>query len=164
MLKAIYKNAVWMALPLSLALGCAANRPVTQAEATYSPMPGEVLTPTSAEPEQRIYTSTAPVSADTDTAMTAAPAGANPQTWAIAEEIREKLVTDPTLAPMGSKLITEVGQDGTVTVRGDVSSSSEKDRVCDAISNLPGVRSVNADDLKIGHFFGKGNLNMQQPE
>ena len=126
-------------------------------------MPSETLTPTSGEPEQRIYTTDTAASGANST-VDIAPSGTNPQTWTIAEEIREKLTTDRSIAPLGSKLIMEVGKDGTVTVRGDVSSASEKKRVCDAISNLPGVRGVNADDLKVGRYYGEGILNTQKSQ
>jgi hypothetical protein len=158
MLKTIYKNLVWIALPLGLAMGCAENRP--QAEATYSTPPDVALQPTSSRPDQQqVYNSGAPV----DTAdFTAPPAGANPSSWAINEEIREKLMTDKSLAPFGSSLIAQVAPDGTVTLRGTVSSASEQQRVADSIASLPGVRGIN-NQLSVGRNYQNKTLNTEQP-
>jgi hypothetical protein len=157
MLKSICKNVVWMALPLSLALGCAANRSTTT-EAQYGPVP--VLTPTSGEPEQRIY-STAPGTAATSSDMDAPPPGATTANWNVAEAIRQKLTEDPTLAPLGSKVITEVGKDGTVTLKGTVKTPEEQKRVHDTIASVPGVNSLN-DELKVGTYRGGGRLDINQ--
>ena len=158
MLKSICKNAVWMALPLSLALGCAANRTTTSAEAEYSSTP--VLAPTSGEPEQRIY-STDPAAATSD--IDAPPAGANAADWGVAESIRQKLTADPTLAPLGSQLIAEVGKDGVVTLKGVVKTPDEHERVRDTIASVPGVKGVNDDQLKIGTYNSGGRLDTLQP-
>jgi hypothetical protein len=158
MLKAICKNVVWMAVPLSLAIGCASNRSTTSSEAEYGPVP--VLTPTSGEPEQRIYTA-GPVNADVANDLASPPSGANPQEWTVAESIREKLTADPTLAPLGSSLITEVGKDGVVTLKGVVKTPDEQKRVRDTIASVPGVRSVN-DEMKVGSYKGTGKLDTNQ--
>src|SRR4051812_45665915 len=154
MLKLICKNVVWMALPLSLALGCAANRSTTT-EAQYGPMP--VLTPTSGEPEQRIY-STAPGTAATSSDVDAPPPGATAANWSVAESIRHKLTEDPTLAPLGSKVIAEVGKDGVVTLKGTVKTPEEQKRVHDTIASVPGVNGLN-DELKVGTYRGGGKLD-----
>jgi len=158
MLKAICKNVAWMAVPLSLALGCAANRP--QAETSYGPV--ETLTPTSGEPEQRIYSSVDPgtISAGAPDSVHAQPAGANPANWGVAEEIREKIMEDHSLARVGDSLIAEVASDGMVTLRGSVSSSSEKERVRDGIAKLPGVKGIE-DQLTVGEFDGNGTVDMR---
>jgi osmotically-inducible protein OsmY len=88
-----------------------------------------------------------------------APGGADPATWAVAQEIREKLINDPTLAPLGSSLIANVGKDGVVTVQGTVSNPSEQQRVADTIAALPGVQGVN-NQLSVGRVTGEGKLNM----
>ena len=156
MLKRICKNVIWMALPLALAAGCASNsNPSTTAEATYGPTP--VLTPTSGEPEQRIY-STDPTTIAASSSEEAPPPGATAQDWSVAEGIREKLTADPTLAPMGSSLITEVGKDGVVTMKGSVKTEDEKERVRDTIASVPGVKSVN-DELRVGNYQGSGKLD-----
>jgi hypothetical protein len=160
MLKEIYKNLVWIVLPLGLAVGCAENRPAT--EASYGPAPDVTLQPTSAEPEQRIYRSTdaAPTGADATVSTTPTPAGASPENWAVAEEIRLKLISDTTLAPMGSALIANVSKDGVVTLTGNVSSRSEQQRVCDSISSLPGVRGID-NQLIVGRYSGSSTLKSQ---
>jgi len=151
----VLKNLVWIALPLGLAVGCASNHPATEAsEASYD-QTAAVLTPTSAEPESKIY-----VSSSSD--MSAAPQGTSPQTWAIAEAIQQKLLSDPSLAPLGSTLIAQVSTDGTVTLKGNVSSESEQDRVRESISTVPGVRNVNTQQLVVGRYNGPSNLNMNQ--
>ena len=156
MLKAICKNVAWLAVPLSLALGCAANRP--PAEASYGPV--ETLTPTSGEPEQRIYRDVDPGAINTGVSVDAPPAGGNPANWGVAEEIRQKLMQDHSLERVGDSVIAEVGTDGTVTLKGSVSSSAEKARVRDGISNLPGVKGIN-DELKVGKYDGDGAVNMR---
>jgi hypothetical protein len=156
MLKAICKNMVWMAVPLSLALGCASNR--TNTEASYAP--AATLTPTSGEPEQRIYSTFDPGTVSASEDIDAPPAGANAQNWQVAEAIREKMTQDQSLAPMGSSLIAEVGKDGTVTLKGRVSSPSEKDRVKETISSVPGVKGVNDDSLGIGRSTGNGEVDL----
>jgi hypothetical protein len=157
MLKTIFKNLLLIALPLGLAVGCAENRPQTQA--SYSSDPSEMLTPTSAQPGQRVYTDTETPSG---AAVTPAPSGATPANWAIAQEIQDRLLSDPTLAPMGSSLAATVDNDGVVTLRGTVGSDSEQKRVCDIVSGLPGVRSVN-NQMNGGRTLNNGNLNMQGP-
>jgi hypothetical protein len=149
---------VWMALPLTLALGCASNQSHT--EASYGPI--ETLTPTSGEPEKRIYSNVDPgtVSQSTSTSMAAPPAGANPANWQVAEEIRQKLMEDHSLARIGDSVIADVGQDGVVTLKGHVSSPSEKERVRDGIANLPGVTGVN-DQLGVGKSSGNGTVDMR---
>jgi hypothetical protein len=157
MLKAICKNVVWMAVPLSLAVRCASNR--TDTQASYEP--AATLTPTSSEPEQRIYSSFDPGAVNTSEDINAAPSGANAQNWQVAEALREKMTQDTSLAPMGSSLIAEVGKDGTVTLKGRVSSPSEKERVKDTISSVPGVTGVNDDSLSVGRSTGNGTIDMK---
>jgi len=157
MLKAICKNVVWMAIPLSLALGCASSH--TETQASYGQ--AATLTPTSGEPEQRIYSTVDPGTVNTSEDIDAPPAGANAQNWQVAEAIREKMTQDKSLAPFGSSLIAEVGKDNTVTLKGRVSSSSEKERVRDTIANVPGVNGVNDDALGIGRSTDKGTINMK---
>lgn len=159
MSKAVLKNLIWMAVPLGLAVGCAANRP--SSEVAYGPAPDVMLTPTSHEPEQRIYTSTAPNTETTVSVGAAAPTGASPQAWEIAQEIQQKLLADKTLAPMGSSVIAEVSKDGAVTLRGNVRSKSEEQRVHDSVAQLPGVQSVN-DELNIGHFNNSNKVDTRQ--
>ena len=158
MLKTICTNVLWIAVPLGLAMGCAENRP--QAEATYSTPPNVVLQPTSSRPDQQIYNNSgAPV----DTAdFTAPPPGANPSSWAINEEIRQKLMTDKTIAPFGSTLIAQVSPDGKVTLRGNVGSASEQQRVADSIASLPGVRGVD-NQLNVGRDYQNKTLNTEEP-
>jgi hypothetical protein len=157
-MKRLFKNLVGIALPLGLAMGCAENRP--HAQAVYGPPPNVVLQQTSAEPEQRIYRETDTTGAPAAAVVNTAPGGASPENWALAEKIREKLISDTTLAPLGSELIANVGKDGVVTLTGSVSSPSEEQRVCDTISSLPGVRGVN-NELSVGRRAGSGRVNMQ---
>ncbi len=155
MLKTICKNVAWMAIPLGLAMGCASNQPTT--EASYAPAPALTPTSTSGEPEQRIYSSTQPGSTD----ITPAPQGADSANWTVAEAVRQKMLTDETLAPQGSSLIAEVGKDGMVTLKGRVASASEKDRVRETIASVPGVTGVNDEQLGVGRATGNGKINMQ---
>jgi len=164
MLKSICKNVAWLAVPLSLALGCAANRTSTTAEASGSYSSTPVLAPTSGEPEQRIY-STDPTANAAPSDINAPPPGANATDWGVAESIREKLTADPTLAPLGSKLIAEVGKDGEVTLKGVVKTPDEKQRVRDTISGVSAVKGVNDDQLEVGHSFKEGGrLDTMQPQ
>ena len=158
MLKSICKNLVWMAVPVGLALGCAANRPTTEAQ--YAPAP--MLTPTSGEPEQRIY-STDPASAAASSDVDAPPPGASAANWNVAESIRQKLTQDPTLAPLGSSLIAEVNKDGVVTLKGVVKTPGEQKRVRDTIASVPGVNGVNDEQLRVGSFQGSGKIDTMQP-
>jgi len=158
MLKSICKNMAWMAIPLGLALGCAANRTTTTADASYGPAP--MLTPTSGEPEQRIY-STDPATAGAASDLNAPPPGATAANWDVAESIRQKLTDDPTLAPLGSQLKAEVGNNGVVTLKGVVKTPDEQQRVHDTIASVPGVSSVN-DELKVGTYRGGGKLDTNE--
>jgi len=170
MLKALCKNLVWVAVPLGLAVGCASN------EASYAPetsvglaIPGNDMTlaPTSSNIRTRVYaeggTHYENTSSTFSTDVNIPPPGANPETWALAQEIQWKLISDPTLAPMGSALIAEVGNGGVVTLHGAVASTDEQQRVCDNISGLPGVKSVN-NQLTIGRASTSGSLNTEQPQ
>jgi hypothetical protein len=156
MLKAICKNMVWVALPLTLALGCAANRP--QSEASYGPV--ETLSPTSGEPERRVYSNVDPSTLNSSTSVDAPPAGANASNWSVAEAVREKLMEDHSLQRAGDSVIAEVGQDGVVTLKGHVASSSERDRVREGIAKLPGVTGVKDEEMGVGRASGNGTLDM----
>jgi hypothetical protein len=160
MLKSICKNVMWMALPLSLAVGCATHETTTTAQATYDSAP--VLSATSGEPEQRIY-STAPTSIAAPSEINAPPAGVDPADWSVADAIRVRLTEDPTIAPLGSELSCQVGKDGAVTLKGVVKTSSEQERVRDTIAGVPGVKSVNADQLQVGNFRGGNRLDTLEP-
>jgi BON domain len=153
MLNGICEKLLCIALPLGLAVGCAENRPAT--ESAYAPTADVALTPTSARPEEHIYNNGEPTVEQSQITVSQAPGGANPSTWAVAEEIRQKLTSDPSLAPIGSALIAEVGKDGVVTVHGAVSSRSEEQRVCDTIAALPGVQGVN-NQLAVGSVYNTG--------
>jgi hypothetical protein len=155
MLKTIFKNLFWIALPLGLAVGCAENRP--QAEASFAPDPSEMLTPTSGRQEPQIYSSD-PAIDTANVSISQPPSGANPTHWAIAEEIRQKLIADETLAPTGTSLIAEVGNDGIVTLHGSVGNSAEQKRVCDTIAGLPGVRGVD-NQMAVGSDWRNRTLN-----
>jgi hypothetical protein len=160
MLKSICKNMVWMAVPLGLAVGCATHE-TTTAQAEYSSTP--VLAATSGEPEQRIY-SADPSGAAAPSDINAPPAGADATDWGVADAIRVRLTEDPTLAPLGSQLSCEVGKDGVVTLKGVVKTPGEQERVRDAISGVPGVKSVNDEQLKVGNFKGGNTLDTMQPQ
>jgi hypothetical protein len=147
-----------MLLPLSLAVGCAANRPETAA--AYTPAPDAALAPTSTRPEQHIYNNGESTVEQSTVSVSQPPGGASPASWAVAEEIRQKLTSDPTLAPSGSSLVANVNRDGEVTVHGTVSSRSEEQRVCDTISALPGVQGVN-NQLSVGSTYNSGRLEIQ---
>jgi BON domain len=159
MLKTVFKNLLCLALPLGLAVGCAENRP--QTEAMYGPDSSEMLTPTSSQPGQRIY-SDVPVEGPA-AEINQVPPGANPANWAIADEIRQRLTSDATLAPYGSSLVASVGGDGVVTLRGAINSPDEQKRVCDTIASLPGVREVK-NELKFGTVERRTTLDIQGKE
>jgi len=159
MLKSICKNVAWLIVPLGLAMGCAANHTSTNADASYGSTP--MLTPTSSEPEQRIY-STDPSTVSANSDFNAPPPGADSTDWGVAEGIRQKLTADPSLAPLGSQLIAEVGKDGAVTLKGVVQTQDEQTRVRDTVASVPGVKSVNDDQLKVGKFQGSGKLDINQ--
>lgn len=163
MLKTICKNLCWIALPVGLAVGCASNNP-PETVASYGPAPGQVLEPTSAQAQQRIYSEPAgePEAAATIDVNTP-PSGADQSKWSIAEEIQGKLVTDANMAPLGSSLKAEVGDGGIVTLRGVVGSPSEEKRVTDCIAALPGVSHVDSQ-LTVGTVSGDSTLNMRQSE
>ncbi|HEX4264332.1 MAG TPA: BON domain-containing protein [Verrucomicrobiae bacterium] len=156
MLNAICKKMLLVALPLGLAVGCAENRPAT--ESAYAPAPDVALAPTSARPEERIYNNGEATVEESQITVSQPPGGANPATWAVAEEIRQKLTSDPSLAPVGSALIAEVGRDGVVTVRGAVSSRSEEQRVCNTLAALPGVQGIN-NQLAVGSVYNSGRFS-----
>lgn len=158
MIKATCRNLLLLAVPLSLAVGCASNRPNTYADAEYAPAPEVVLAPTSARPDQHIYNGSEATVEQSTVSVSQPPGGANPASWAVAQEIREKLVSDPSMAPLGSSLIANVGADGTVTLHGTLSSRSEEQRVCDTISALPGVQGIN-NQLVVGNTYNTGRFS-----
>jgi hypothetical protein len=158
MLNATCKNLLLIALPLGLAVGCAENRPMSEAD--YAPAPNVVLAPTSTRPDQQIYSSGESTVVQSPVAVSQAPGGASPASWAVAEEIQQKLVSDPTLAPLGSSLIANVSKEGVVTIHGAVSSRSEEQRVCDTIAALPGVQGID-NQLRVGTIYNSGRLEIQ---
>ena len=161
MLKTFCKNLCWIALPLGLAVGCASNKP--QTEASYGPAPGEMLEPTSSQAQQRIYTQSGEPEAAGSIDVNQPPSGADQSRWSIAEEIQNKLISDRDMAPLGSSLKAEVGDGGVVTLRGTVGSPSEEKRVTDTIAALPGVSHVDSQ-LTVGRVYGDSTLNMRQSE
>jgi len=93
--------------------------------------------------------------------LNAPPPGATAANWDVAESIRQKLTDDPTLAPLGSQLKAEVGNNGVVTLKGVVKTPDEQQRVHDTIASVPGVSSVN-DELKVGTYRGGGKLDTNE--
>lgn len=148
MLNAIYKNLIWMTLPVSLAIGCAADRP--QAEAVYSPLPAGRLEATSALPEQQIYDASVP--------SDVTPGSATAANWKLGEEIRERLLADRTIGSYPESLRVEVGNGGIVTLRGSVRSRSEERRTCESIATLPGVNRID-NELVVGGAENTGTLD-----
>lgn len=163
MLKTIFKNICWIALPLGLAVGCAQNSAETSSQTTvasYGPAP---LEPTSAQTQQRIYSSAGEPEAAASINVSQPPAGADQSKWTIAEEIQNKLVNDIDMAPLGSSLKAEVGDGGIVTLHGVVGSPSEEKRVTETIAALPGVSHVDSQ-LQVGRVYGDSTLNMNPSE
>lgn len=156
-----FKGLCWIVLPLGLAVGCAQNRP--EAMASYGPGPGQMLEPTSAGPQQRIYSEPGEPEAATSIDVNQAPSGASQSKWAIAEKIQNKLVSDRDVAPLGSSLKAEVGDGGIVTLHGTVSSPSEEKRVSKLIAQIPGVSHVD-NQLTVGRVYGDSELDMRQSD
>jgi osmotically-inducible protein OsmY len=92
--------------------------------------------------------STAPSNID----ATAAPAGANSQDWALAEQIRGLLTSDRKLgdAPMAA-----VVHNGVVTLRGGVRNDRQRQELRDEIGRLPGVQRVD-DQMEFRNPIGLG--------
>ena len=136
---------VWLAVPMLLAVGCAETH--RDASVSYSPALSEPLPATSDRPEARVY-----AAPDAATTATAAPQGASPQDWTLAEEIRSLLMSDRTL---GKAPMTAVVNNGVVTLRGEFRNEKERRRVHDEIARLPGVQRVD-DQLEHGRPLGIG--------
>src|SRR5215469_9860265 len=103
------RNIIWLSIPLALVVGCAENR--RDASVSYSPALSDSFSPTSDRMDSRMYAEP-PMGAE----VTTVPAGAGPQDWKLAEEIRSLLTSDRSLgkAPMGA-----VVNNGVVTLRGE---------------------------------------------
>ena len=130
------KTLLGLTLPLALVSGCAHYQ--RQADIGYNQADFAPLTPTSDRPEARVYPGGT-------TETFAPPPGAPPADWNLAEEIRDLLTRDRSLAnePMGA-----IVRNGEVTLRGTAPTPGARDRLADAISRLPGVTKVN-DQLEV---------------
>lgn len=132
-MKRSLNSLVWLAVPALLAVGCAQNH--RDMSVSYSPALSEGLSPTSTRTETRVYPAPSPSTAD----INAVPAGATPQDWALAQEIRGLLTSDRSV---GKAPVAAVVNNGVVTLRGEVRNHRARQRLIDEISRLPGVRRV----------------------
>lgn|SRR6185369_1894875 len=136
---------MWLGVPILLAAGCAEHE--REASVSYSPALTQPMSPTSDRAEPRVY-SEPTTSAD----ATAPPPGAASQDWALAEEIRSLLKSNPKLgdAPMAA-----VVKNGVVTLRGGVRNQKARAKIRDEISRLPGVERVD-DEMELKNPLGIG--------
>jgi len=67
----------------------------------------------------------------------------NPADLEVAQSVRRALMADDTLS-VAAKNLTAVARDGTVTLKGVVTSQEEKDAVEALVSNVAGVRRVDS--------------------
>jgi hypothetical protein len=136
MLNHSIKSLLLCAVPCLVAAGCAHR---SESTATYSTPPA-ALTATSEGPDQRVYAN-AP---DAPTVFPP-PTGAATKDWSIGEGIRELFIADKTLAPRPSSVTATVDKDaqGTVTLRGSVPNTRERQRIEERIAQIPGVEHIN---------------------
>lgn len=125
------KYLVCLGLPVLLVAGCAEHR---DASVSYSPTLTGSVQPTSDRDVARAYPD------NTSITPTSAPPGANSQDWALAEEIRGLLTSEPKL---GNAPMAAVVNNGVVTLRGSVRNEKDRQRLHDEISRLPGVKGIN---------------------
>jgi osmotically-inducible protein OsmY len=97
----------------------------------------------------RVYTTP-----DSQTEVTAQPAGAKSQDWQLAEEIRGLLTADPKL---GNAPMAAVVNNGVVTLRGGVRNEKDRERLKQQIGALPGVQRVDDEmEFKNPQHVGTG--------
>jgi osmotically-inducible protein OsmY len=135
-----------LTFPLLLAMGCADTHH-RDASVSYSPALSAPLTATSDRQDAREYA--APPASTTDTAV---PAGASPQDWNLAQEIRSMLTSHRKL---GEAQVIAVVHNGVVTLRGGVRNEQERQRLCEEIRGMQGVQRVD-DQMDYKNPLGIG--------
>ena len=138
------KSLAWLAVPILLAAGCADRD--HDASVSYSPALSGSVEPTSDRDVARAY----PEGPSTTAVST--PPGANSQDWALAEEIRGLLTSQPKL---GNAPMAAVVNNGVVTLRGGVRNDKDRQRPHDEIARLPGVRRID-DQMERKNPLGIG--------
>jgi hypothetical protein len=129
MTKHSLKTLLWMALPIALASGCAHTD--SDGPAAFNSIQPAPMSPTSDRAEPRVYGEMAPP-AD----QFAPPPGASTGDWQLAEELRYMFTTNRTLA---SSPVAGTVSKGMVTLRGNVATQTERDKVHAAVAGLPGM-------------------------
>jgi osmotically-inducible protein OsmY len=143
MMKKNCKHLFWLSMPILLVVGCAENQ--RPSSVSYSPALSESVAPTSDRSVARVYPET-PTGAETSTP----PAGAASQDWALAEEIRSLLMSDPKL---GNAPMAAVVNNGVVTLRGSVRNAKDREKLREEIARLPGVQRVD-DQMEFKNPLG----------
>jgi osmotically-inducible protein OsmY len=154
MSKNLLKNLFWTSLPLIVAVGCASTQ--SDKPAVYSELPERSVTPTSAQPAQRVY------SGEENITPTAPPAGVGAEDWTLNERLRDLLTSDKRLAPYPSEVTAVVDQKehGVVHLSGHVINTATRNRVHDAVAKLPGVSRVE-DRMIVGKHMPTGYQDLR---
>ena len=161
-------NWAWAALVVVLSAGCAHESAQQQPQQTSFRQ--QSLSPTSDRQDPRVYAESPPTAtseqsdagvyselpAANSSADNHPPKGAPSEDWALAQEIRDELTQDKTLA--GAPMQAYVDK-GVVTLKGYARNERERKRLREKIAGLPGVKDIN-DQLQIrSAIFGWGGTN-----
>lgn len=93
----------------------------------------------------------------------AAPQGVDSAHWALAEQIRELLISDRTIAPYPSEVtvVLDSKTNGLVHVRGNIINTYERRKLRTRLEQLPGVNEVD-DQTVVGLRNPEGGADLRQ--
>jgi hypothetical protein len=142
------KSILWLSVPVLLAVGCSETR--HDSSVSYSPALSDSYTPTGPA-ASRVY-----AEEPSNVSVTAPPAGAGSQDWALAQQIQSTLMADPKI----DSQVAAVVKNGVVTLRGGIKSNREREHLREEIARIPGVVRVD-DQLGAGDPIGLGSGTSQ---
>ena len=94
----------------------------------------------------------------------APPKGVDSSQWTLAEQIRELLISDKTIAPYPSEVsvVLDNKTNGLVHVRGNIINTHEKRKLRARLEQLPGVTQVD-DQSVVGLQNPGGGADLNKP-
>jgi hypothetical protein len=158
----ITQKTLWLAAALLVVAGCSHR----ESQSSYRPAQTAVPTasdtavpPASDRTSNRVYATQ--VSSEEFVPAYSAPNGVDASQWALAEQVRELLISDKKLAPYPSEVTVSLDKNtkGLVHVSGNIINTYEKRKLRARLEQLPGVIQVD-DKTVVGLQNPGGGANL----
>jgi len=150
----IAQKSLWLATALLFVAGCSHRESRTSYRPAQTAVP-----PASDRTSNRVY----PTQTNKQEFVPAyaAPKGVDASQWALAEQLRELLISDRTLAPYPSEVTVSLDKNtnGLVHVNGTIINTYEKRKLRARLEQLPGVTQVD-DKSVVGLSNPGGGANL----